>query len=79
MVVVHVKHNDQSQFLFETTLATAVEDLAQEVTAIYNGRLKVDRICCEVEELAKYGTLYPPEILGLTEEQVGFCENSGSL
>lgn len=71
MVIVHVKHNDQSQFLHETTLETPVDDLVQEVTAIYNGRLKVDRICGEIEELAKYGTMYPPEILGLTEEQVG--------
>lgn len=70
MVIVHVKHNDQSQFLHETTLDTPVDDLVQEVTAIYNGRLKVDRICSEMEELAKYGTMYPPEILGLTEEQV---------
>lgn len=65
-----MKHNDQSQFLYETTLATPIEDLAQAITAIYNGRLKVDRICGEMQELAKYGTMYPPEILGLTEEQV---------
>lgn len=70
MVVVHIKNNDQSQFLYETTLKTKVEDFIQAVTAIYNGRLKIDRVCCEIEELAKYGTLYPPEILGLTEEQV---------
>lgn len=73
MVIVHVKHNDESQFLYETTLKTLVEDLAQAITAIYNGRMKVDRICGEMEELAKYGTLYPPEILGLTEEQVVKC------
>lgn len=70
MVLIHVKHNDQSQFLYEAPLKTKVDDLAQNLTAIYNGRLKVDRICGEIEELAKYGTMYPPEILGLTEEQV---------
>lgn len=70
MVVIHIKHKDQSQFLYETKLDTSVEDLAINVTAIYNGRLKIDRMCGEIEELAKYGTLYPPEILGLTEEQV---------
>lgn len=70
MVVIHIKYNDQSQFLYETSLKTTVEELLQNVTAIYNGRLKVDRICSEIEELAKHGTMFPPEILGLTEEQV---------
>ena len=70
MVILHVKHNDQNQFLFETTLKTSVEEVASKIPAIYNGRLKVNRICGEMEELAKHGTLYPPEILGLTPEQV---------
>lgn len=70
MVILQVKHNDENQFLFVTTLKTSVEDVATKVTKIYNARLKVYRICGEMEELAKYGTLYPPEILGLTEEQV---------
>ncbi|KAI4462684.1 protein c21orf59 [Holotrichia oblita] len=70
MVVIHVKNKDQSQFLYETSLNTTVEELAVNLAAIYNGRLKIDRICGEIEELAKHGTMYPPEILGLTEEQV---------
>ncbi|XP_023025450.1 cilia- and flagella-associated protein 298-A [Leptinotarsa decemlineata] len=70
MVIVHIKHKDVSQFLFETTLKTPVEDLVKTVVAIYNGRLKIDRICSEIDELANHGTLFPPEILGLTEEQV---------
>ncbi|KAL1502033.1 hypothetical protein ABEB36_007241 [Hypothenemus hampei] len=70
MVIVHVKHKDESQFLYETALSTPVDDLAQKITAIYNGRLKINRICVEIEELAKHGTLLPPEIMGLTEEQV---------
>ncbi|RZC38366.1 UPF0769 protein C21orf59 [Asbolus verrucosus] len=70
MVILHVKHNDQNQFLFETTLKTPIEEVATKIAAIYNGRLKVGRICSEMEELAKYGTLHPPEILGLTPEQV---------
>lgn len=70
MVIIHIKHNDQSQFLHETTLKTSVENATINIAAIYNGRLKIERICSEIEELAQYGTLYPPEILGLTEEQV---------
>lgn len=70
MVVIHLKHNDQSQFLYESTLKTLIEDLVVNITAIYNGRLKIQRVCSEIEELAQHGTMYPPEILGLTEEQV---------
>lgn len=70
MVIIHVKHNDQSQFLYETNLKATVEDVTMAITSIYNGRLKVNRICSEIEELAEHGTMYPPEILGLTEEQV---------
>lgn len=70
MVLIHVKHNDQSQFLFQSSIKSPVEEAIKAITAIYNGRLKIERICNEMEELAKYGTLYPPEILGLTEEQV---------
>lgn len=70
MVVIHIKYKDNSQFLYETTRSESVDNLVKSVVAIYNGRLKVDRICSEIEELSKHGTLYPPEILGLTEEQV---------
>lgn len=70
MVIIHVKHKDESQFLYETTLNTSVNDLIKSMVAIYNGRLKIDRITSEMEELSKHGTLYPPEILGLTDEQV---------
>ncbi|CAH1119877.1 unnamed protein product [Phaedon cochleariae] len=70
MVIVHIKHKDESQFLFETTLKTSVENLATSIVAVYNGRLKINRVSSEIEELASHGTLFPPEILGLTEEQV---------
>ena len=60
MVLVHVKNKDQDQFLYETTLTTTVDNLANELTAIYNGRLKIHRICMEIEELSKHGTLLPP-------------------
>ncbi|VEN52246.1 unnamed protein product [Callosobruchus maculatus] len=70
MVIAHIKSKDDSQFLFETTLKTPVNDLVNSVVAVYNGRLKIQRICSEIEELAKHGTLFPPEILGLIEEQV---------
>lgn len=70
MVLIHVKNGDESQFLFETPGEIQVENAITNITAIYNGRLKVQRICAEMEELIEHGTLYPPEILGLTDEQV---------
>ena len=45
MVVLHVKKGDESQFLFETTVSIPVEDLITQLVPIFNGRLKVNRIC----------------------------------
>lgn len=70
MVRLNLKRGDQSQFLFDTTLPTTIDQLLSSILAIFNGRLKIGRICVEVEQLANHGPMYPPEILGLTEEQV---------
>ena len=45
MVKLHIKKGDESQFLFNTTVEIAIEDLLAEIVPIYNGRLKVHRIC----------------------------------
>lgn len=45
MVKLHVKRGEESQFLFSTTVDISIETLTQQVTQIYDGRLKVDRIC----------------------------------
>ncbi|XP_050431091.1 cilia- and flagella-associated protein 298-like [Adelges cooleyi] len=70
MVLIHVKHGDESQFLYDASLETLVDDCTLNITTIYNGRLKISRICSELEELKKHGTLLPSEIMGLTDEQV---------
>ncbi|GLV35814.1 uncharacterized protein CBL_01034 [Carabus blaptoides fortunei] len=70
MVLIHIKKGDESQFLYETSKETVVEGVLTSVVAIYNGRLKIQRICSELDELAQHGTMFPPEILGLTEDQV---------
>ncbi|XP_058483531.1 cilia- and flagella-associated protein 298 [Solea solea] len=70
MVQLHVKRGDESQFLFSTSVHAQLDTVIQEITAIYNGRLKVDRICSEVPELADHGISLPPNIQGLTEEQI---------
>ncbi|XP_052868745.1 cilia- and flagella-associated protein 298 [Anopheles cruzii] len=70
MVLLHVKRGEESQFLYETVTGIGIDQLAYELVTIYNGRLKVSRICSEIEELAKHGTMLPPDMLGLTDEQV---------
>ncbi|XP_041354233.1 cilia- and flagella-associated protein 298-A-like [Gigantopelta aegis] len=70
MVKLHIKKGDESQFLYETTVDAPVDGVTEEVATIYNGRLKVQRICAEMDELAKHGITLPPNMQGLTEEQV---------
>ncbi|KAL5011036.1 hypothetical protein ScPMuIL_013341 [Solemya velum] len=70
MVKLHIKKDNDSHFLYETTVQIPVEDLMTDVCAIYNGRLKVQRLCAEVEELAEHGITLPPNMQGLTDEQL---------
>ncbi|XP_075226951.1 cilia- and flagella-associated protein 298 isoform X2 [Lycorma delicatula] len=70
MVKLVVKRGDEDQFLMETTVSISNDELVKNVCVVYNGRLKISRICGELEELAKHGTLLPPNIMGLTDEQV---------
>ncbi|XP_012714187.2 cilia- and flagella-associated protein 298 isoform X1 [Fundulus heteroclitus] len=70
MVQLHVKRGDESQFLVTSTTDAPLEKLIRQVTAIYNGRLKVDRVCSEISELADHGVTLPPNMQGLTEEQI---------
>ncbi len=51
MVLLHVKSRETSLFLFETKLDSDVDDVLKSIAQIQNGRLKVLRICYEVEEL----------------------------
>lgn len=45
MVILNIKRGDEYQFLYETSLDTKVEKVQQEVLVIFNGRLKISRIC----------------------------------
>lgn len=70
MVLLVIKRANEPQFLFETTLKVQIETLLHDTVAIFNGRLKVQRICTEIEELANYGPTHKPDIRELTPEQV---------
>ena len=59
MVQLHVKRGDESQFLFSSTVDAPLETVIQQITAIYNGRLKVERICSgETDILQAFCTHY---------------------
>ena len=45
MVQLHIKKGDESQFLVDTTVQIPIDELLKEVVPVYNGRLKVNRIC----------------------------------
>ena len=45
MVKLHIKKGDESQFLFETTIEASVEETLKLICNIYNGRLKIQRLC----------------------------------
>lgn len=70
MVQLHVKRGEESQFLFNTTADIPIETLIQQITEIYNSRQKVDRICSEIPELADHGITLPPNMQGLTDDQI---------
>ena len=70
MVLLHIKRNDQSLFLLQTTLRATVEDTLLSILRIYNGRLKVDRITSEITDLAHHGIYMPQSMRGLLEEQI---------
>lgn len=70
MVLLHIKRGEESQFLFETKLDTKIEKLQHEILTIFNGRLKIHRLCSEIEELANHGTALPPNMVGLTDDQI---------
>ncbi len=70
MVKLHIKKGDDSQFLFETTTVSNVEETLKIICNIYNGRLKVDRLCSEIDFLSKCGITLPFNMQGLTDEQI---------
>lgn len=70
MVILHIKRGDESQFLYETKLNEKIETVQREILNIFNGRLKIGRLCYEIEELAEHGTTLPPDMAGLTDEQI---------
>lgn len=70
MVVLQVKRGDDSLFLYETSVNAESETVIRELISIFNGRLKIQRLCMEIEELAEHGTMLPAEMIGLNDDQI---------
>lgn len=70
MVILTVKRGDEARFLCESTVGTPVKVLLQHVTRLYNAQLRIDRLAMAMESLAEHGICKPPEMQGLTDEQV---------
>lgn len=45
MVLLHIKRGETSQFLYETNVGVEVSKLSLEIVSIYNGCLKIRRVC----------------------------------
>ncbi|XP_045434344.1 cilia- and flagella-associated protein 298 isoform X1 [Pipistrellus kuhlii] len=70
MVLLHVKRGDESQFLLRAPADAELGALTERAARVHNARLKVQRLCSEVEDLAEHGVFLPPNMQGLTDEQV---------
>lgn len=70
MVRLHLKRGDESKFLYDTTTKVPVTELVAACTEIFNGRLKIERLCAQIQMLADHGISKPSEAIGLTDEQV---------
>ncbi|XP_073980871.1 cilia- and flagella-associated protein 298 isoform X3 [Rhodnius prolixus] len=70
MVILNVKVGTETEFLYNTSVDADTDSVISDIVLLYNGQLKIGRICIEIEQLAKYGTMLPPEMVGLNEDQV---------
>lgn len=51
MVILHVKHSDTNQFLFDTRLDLPVETVITEMVELDNMRIKLDNLATYTEAL----------------------------
>jgi cilia- and flagella-associated protein 298 len=61
MVLLHVKKTDELQFLFETPVASKVDDTVAELVEIWNMQIQIRRLLDSMEDLAKYGPAKKPD------------------
>ncbi|CAB3374643.1 Hypothetical predicted protein [Cloeon dipterum] len=87
MVLLHVKKGAESLFLYQTSCEADMKDVYYDVTSIFNGRIRIEQLCHDFEELSKHGPVMPEEMQGLApgqaddlrleDEWADKCEASG--
>jgi hypothetical protein len=70
MVVIHVKRNEKSMFLYENLVSTPISELVPVLVNRYNLINRVKRLVQAGRDLVLYGPLKPYDQQGLTEEQL---------
>ncbi|KNE61836.1 hypothetical protein AMAG_07112 [Allomyces macrogynus ATCC 38327] len=70
MVLVHLKSNDESLFLAEVPAATPTDAVIADLVHLHNTRLRIERLCTAVDDLAKYGAYKPISNHGYTDEDL---------
>lgn len=60
MVLIHMKQNEDRQFLYECPASESVDLVIREVVAIHNLQLKILLLVQEGEQLSLYGPSRPP-------------------
>jgi len=70
MVVIHVKRNEKSMFLYENLVSTPISELVPILVNRYNLINRVNRLVQAGRDLVLYGPLKPYDQHGLTEEQL---------
>ena len=61
MVVLHVKKTDELQFLYETPVASSVDETVQDLISVCNMLIQIRRTLDGMEELTKYGPAKRPD------------------
>eukprot|EP00128_Syssomonas_multiformis_P007851 Colp12_sorted_trinity150504_noHs@22095 len=70
MVLITIKKAEEPLFLYETTCPTPISEILKDLVTIENGRQKVERLCMAIETLAEHGIAKPPNMQGLTPDQI---------
>jgi len=73
MVFLNVKSRESNLFILEAKLDSNVDEVIKSIADIQNGRLKILRICTEIEELVRYLLLFCDNLKCLLNSNRYFC------
>jgi len=77
MVLLNVKHMNNSIFLVETTLMASVDETLAQIIKLHNGILKVNRVVEHLKDISEHGVHLPANMIGLLPDQISelkLCE-----